>query len=80
MAKRKDAASKLMAAMDAMRRPDARLIQTFRFRGEPDHWIVPGNVRVDPDIAKRVMSHPQVVGCKDALFPGHHQTWRMRTA
>jgi hypothetical protein len=24
------------------------------------------------------MAHPQVEGGKDALFPGHHQTWRMR--
>jgi hypothetical protein len=37
-----------------------------------------GGGRVEPEIAKRIIAHPQVIGGKDALFPGHHQTWRMR--
>jgi hypothetical protein len=64
--------------MDAMRGPNARLIQTFSFRGEPDHWIAPVGVRVDAKVAEQIKAHPHVVGGKDALFPGHHQTWRMR--
>jgi hypothetical protein len=31
-----------------------------------------------PAIAKQIIGHPQVMGGKDALFPGLHQTWRMR--
>jgi hypothetical protein len=70
--------NKLNDAMDAMRRQDARLIQTFSYYGKPDYWISPAGGRVEPDIAKRIIDDPQVVGGKDALFPGHHQTWRVR--
>jgi hypothetical protein len=62
---------------DAMRRPGSRMIQT-NFHGRPDFWITPSGCRVEPDTAKRIINHPQVIGGKDALFPGHHQTWRMR--
>ena len=70
--------NKLNDAMDAMRRPDARLIQTFSYYGKPDYWIAPSGGRVEQKIAEQIISHPQVIGAKDALFPGHHQTWRMR--
>jgi hypothetical protein len=69
--------SKLNDAMDAMRRPDARLIQTFSYYGKPDYWIAPSGGRVEQKIAEQIIAHPQVRGGKDALFPGHHQTWRM---
>jgi hypothetical protein len=64
-------------AMDAMRRPGARMIQTFSYYGKPDYSIVPNGGRINPDMAKRIIAHPQVIGGKDALFPGHHQTWRI---
>jgi hypothetical protein len=64
--------------MDAMRRPGSRLIQTFSYHGKPDYWIAPSGGRVEQKIAEQIMAHPQVEGGKDALFPGHHQTWRMR--
>ena len=64
-------------AMDALRLPGSRMIQTFSFWNKPDYSIVPNGGRVSADIAKRIMAHPQVTGGKDALFPGHHQTWRM---
>jgi hypothetical protein len=69
---------KLSSAMNAMRRPGARLIQTFSYYGKPDYWIAPGGGRVDSKIAEQIIAHPQVIGGEDALFPGHHQTWRMR--
>jgi hypothetical protein len=69
--------NKLINAMDAMRRPGSRMIQT-NYHGRPDFWITPSGGRVEPDIAKRIIAHPQVIGGRDALFPGHHQTWRMR--
>lgn len=69
--------TKFDRAMDAMRRPDARMIQT-NYHGRPDYWIAPSGHRVEPDVAQKIIDHPQVVGGKDALFPGHHQTWRMR--
>jgi hypothetical protein len=70
--------NKFNVAMDAMRRPGAVLIQTFSYYGKPDYWIVPGGGRVEQKIAEQIIAHAQVIGGKDALFPGHHQTWRMR--
>jgi hypothetical protein len=72
------AINKLNIAMDTMRKPDARLIQTFSYYGKPDYWITPGGGRVEQKIAEQIIAHPQVIGGRDALFPGHHQTWRMR--
>jgi hypothetical protein len=69
--------NKLIHAMDAMRRPGSRLVQT-NYHGRPDFWIAPSGGRVEPAIAKQIIGHPQVMGGKDALFPGLHQTWRMR--
>jgi hypothetical protein len=67
----------LNRALDLLRLPGRRLIQTFSYYGKPDYSIVPGGGRVEPDVAKRIIDHPQVIGGKDALFPGHHQTWRI---
>jgi len=69
--------NKLNDAMDAMRRPGSRLVQT-NYHGRPDFSIAPGGSRVEQKIAEQIIAHPQVIGGKDALFPGHHQTWRMR--
>jgi hypothetical protein len=71
--------NKLNDAMNAMRRPGSRMIQT-NYQGRPDFWITPSGGRVDPDIAKKIIAHPRVIGGRDALFPGHHQTWQMRPA
>ena len=70
--------TKFNQAMDAMRRPGSRLIQT-NYHGGPDFWIAPSGVRIEPELAKKIINHPQVIGGKDALFPGQHQTWRMRS-
>jgi hypothetical protein len=64
---------KFSAAMDAMRKPDTRLLQR-NCDGRPTFWIAPGGGRIEPEIAKRIIAHPQIIGGKDALFPGHHQT------
>jgi hypothetical protein len=40
--------NKLNDAMDAMRRPDSRMIQT-NYNGRPDFWITPCGGRVEPD-------------------------------
>jgi hypothetical protein len=68
--------NKFNDAMDAMRRPGSQMIQT-NYHGRPDFWIHPSGGRVEPDIAKKIIAHPQVIGGRDALFPGLHQTWRM---
>jgi hypothetical protein len=60
-------------AMDAM--PGSRLVQT-NYNGQAEFWIPP-SYRVAPSVAKQIINHPQIIGGKDALFPGHHQTWRM---
>ena len=62
-------------ALDLLRIQEARMIQT-NIRGRSEFWIVPGG-KIEPEMAARLMTHPQVIGGKDALFPGHHQTWRM---
>jgi hypothetical protein len=68
--------NKLNRAMDYMRKSNARLIQT-NHNGKPDFWITQGE-HIDSAIAKQIIGHPQVIGGHDALFPGHHQTWRLR--
>ena len=75
----KKRANKFSRAMDAMRKPGARMIQT-NYRGQPDFWIAPGGIRVELDVARKIIAHPQVHGGKDALFPGMDQTWRLRGA
>jgi hypothetical protein len=70
--------TKFTVAMNAMRKQGARLIQTFSYYGKPDYWIAPSGGRVESKIAEQIIAHPQVIGGKDALFPGHHQTWRMQ--
>jgi len=64
-------------AMDAMRRPGSRLVQT-NYNGQAEFWIPP-SYRVASSIPKQIIHHPQVIGGKDALFPGHHRTWRVRS-
>jgi hypothetical protein len=68
---------KFHRALDLLRQ-GSRLIQT-NYHGRPDFWIAPGGVRVEPKIAEQIMAHPRVIGGKDALFPGHHQTWRIES-
>ena len=55
------AISKLSDAMDAMRKPDTRLVQT-NCNGRPDFWIAPSGGRVEPDVARRIIAHPQEIG------------------
>ena len=42
----------------------------------PSWFIVPGGP-VSDTTADKIREHPSVVGSKDGLFPGLHQTWRM---
>jgi hypothetical protein len=63
-------------AMTLMRRPGAHLLQT-NGGARPGWYIAPDGGRVDPKIAERIREHP-LVGCEDSLWPGLHQTWRMR--
>jgi hypothetical protein len=41
-------------------------------------FVVPGGP-VKPEVADRIKAHPAVVGQADGLWPGHDQTWRMRS-
>ena len=68
--------SKLHKALDALRKPDARLIQT----NNPSHpeYCITGVGRIETKTAQQIISHPQIIGAKDALFPGLDQTWRFR--
>jgi hypothetical protein len=62
-------------AIDLLRCRDARLIQTNN-KGGPEFWIVLGG-KVEPEMAARLIAHPQVRGGKDSLFPGLDQTYRI---
>ena len=64
------------AAMNVMRKPDARMIQT-NYSGRLNYGIAPYGIGLEPEVARQIINHPQVVGGKDSLFPGLDQTWRM---
>ncbi len=40
------------------------------------YYVVPGGY-VEPNTAKAIKKRPDVIGSKDALWPGHDQTWRI---
>lgn len=69
--------SKYHRALDVMRKPDARLIQTNGNGGRLNYSIAPYGVQLEPEVAKRIINHPQVVGGKDCMWPGLDQTFRM---
>jgi hypothetical protein len=64
-------------AIDLMRTPGARLIQT-NGRSGPQWWIAPSGARIDPKVAEQLKEHSQVKGDEDCMFPGLSQTHRMR--
>jgi hypothetical protein len=63
-------------AIEKMRRPDTRLIQTHGTK-EAGFYIVPHGGPVSGETAARIMNHPLVRPGYDALFPGMSQTWAM---
>jgi len=66
---------KFNKAMDLMRRPQTRLIQT-NVNNNPTYYVVPGG-RVSDDVAKQIINHPSVRAAGDAMWPGLSQTWRI---
>jgi hypothetical protein len=62
-------------AIEAMRKPEARLVRMNGGRGA-GYFVVPGGP-VERAVAVKVMNHPLVRAGRDGLFPGHDQTWRM---
>jgi len=62
-------------AMDRMRWPGTRLVQTNSAYG-CFHFVVPGG-SVSQYTAELIKRHPLVKSGKDALFPGMSQTWRI---
>jgi hypothetical protein len=66
---------KFKKAMDLMRRPETRLIQT-NINNVPTYYVVPGG-RVSNDVAKAIIDHPCVRAAGDAMWPGLSQTWRL---
>jgi hypothetical protein len=62
----------LKEALSAMRR-GARLIHQHT-SGVRSWFLCPGG-SIKDDVAAAIREHPQVVGQKDALFPGLDQTW-----
>jgi len=66
---------KFNKAMDLMRRPQTRLIQT-NVSNKPTYYVVPGG-RVSDDVAKQIIIHPRVRAAGDAMWPGLSQTWQI---
>lgn len=70
----------LKKAIDLMQRTETRLVR-MHTDSAPDgyaHYLIPGGY-VEPDVAEKIKKRPGVVAGNDGLFPGHDQTWRMRT-
>ena len=63
-------------AIDLMRLPETRLVQTHSERGTV-FYVVPGGY-VEPATAQKIISHPQVRASEDGMWPGMSQTWRLR--
>jgi len=40
------------------------------------HYVILGGL-VSPATAEKIKQHPLVRACKDGLFPGLDQTWRL---
>ena len=62
----------------ARMRTGSRLVH---MHGRPDgrHWfVVPGGA-ISEDTSIAIRKHASVIGGKDGLFPGHDQTWRMKS-
>jgi hypothetical protein len=64
-------------AIDRMR-TGSRLLHMHGSRSAYHWYVTPGGPVTDA-VASEIKSHPAVVGAKDGLFPGHDQTWRMRS-
>jgi hypothetical protein len=64
-------------ALELMRQ-GARLV-CMHGRPHQYRWFVlPGGAITD-ETAANIVRHASVIGQKDGLFPGHHQTWRMQS-
>ena len=70
----------LRKAMNLIQQSETRLVR-MHTNTSPEgyaHYLIPGGY-VEPWIAEKIKAHPGVVAGNDGLFPGHDQTWRMRT-
>jgi hypothetical protein len=70
--------STVTLALDQMRE-GARLVRMHDKHGLEFYVIVErGRSRkIADETAAEILRHPKIVGCKDALFPGLDQTFRM---
>ena len=67
----------LPLALERMRE-GSRLIHMHSKAGERCWFVIPGGAVTDKT-AEQIRQHPSIVGEKDGLFPGHDQTYRMRS-
>jgi hypothetical protein len=67
----------LHGALNLLRRPESRMVQTNINGNRADYHIVPACVRVEPKLAAQIKAHPQIRGGKDSMWPGLDQTWRI---
>ena len=59
-------------------RAGARLINMHGSARDRHWFIIPGGPVTD-ETAEQIRQHPSIDGEKDGLFPGHDQTYRMRS-
>lgn len=62
--------SQLLKALDRLRAGGVMI------REGGEYYLIPGG-RLDPNLAAKLKSHPQVSGGRDGMWPGHEQTWRI---
>jgi hypothetical protein len=61
-------------------RNGARIVRLHGRHGL-EFYVVPGNAgakRISDETAHTVLGHPDVIGCKDCLWPGLDQTFKLR--
>ena len=65
-------------ALEQMHKSGTILAKMFT-RASPEgfaHYVILGGL-VSPATAEKIKQHPLVRACKDGLFPGLDQTWRL---
>lgn len=64
-----------LKALDLLRKPGAFLYEN-KSQSSNEFYLHPfGKVR--PDIAAKIIDHPQVRASEDGMWPGMSQTWKM---
>jgi len=65
--------TKLKRALDLMRTGSVLIRENG---GDHQYYLAPGG-HIEAVTALAILSHPQVVGGHDGMWPGYDQTWKL---